>query len=128
MKNLLVVCFWLACTGFGLGQGLSPGWIGMPAEVEEFGGIGAVLDKDETTQAIVVAGVLPGLAADRAGLQQNDIIAEVDGSSVYGKDLRDVVDLIRGPVGSRVELTIVRDPAEPPIKLVIMREGVQAPR
>jgi carboxyl-terminal processing protease len=125
MKIFLVLCVWLAGAGLGFGQGMS---FGPAQEMEVFGGIGAVLNKDNVAQTIYVAGVLPGLAAAKAGLMQNDIIAEVDGVSVYGKDLPDVVELIRGPVGSTVEISIVRDPSQPALRLTIVREGVQAPK
>jgi len=132
MKILLLLCLWLT----GAGSGISPGTLagtsggggGVPREIEEFGGIGAVLGKDATTQTIFVSGVLPGLGASKAGLLPNDIISEVDGVSVYGKDLPDVVAMIRGPVGSSVEVSIVRDPAQPPLRFVIVREGVQVPK
>jgi len=132
MKIFLVFCLWLAGVGVGWSQ-----WVlssqtgaggGAVREVEEFGGIGAVLSKDSAAQTIFIASVLPGLGASKAGLVQNDIIAEVDGVSVYGKELADVVASIRGPVGSSVELSIVRDPAQPPLRFVIVREGVQAPK
>jgi C-terminal processing protease CtpA/Prc len=130
MKILLFVC--LGLLGSELTSAASPGMPGAGAgasrEIEEFGGIGAVLAKDTAAQTIFVANVLPGLGAARAGLKQNDIISEVDGLSVYGKDLHDVVAMIRGPVGSSVEISVVRDPAQPPLRLVIVRQGVQVPK
>jgi C-terminal processing protease CtpA/Prc len=129
MKNALAICLWLATLGSGFSQltfPIQPGVGGGQREIEEFGGIGAVLNKDANAQTIFVAGVLPGLAADKAGILQNDIISEVGGVSTYGKDLADVVALIRGPVGSTVDISIVRDPTQPPLRLVIVREGVQA--
>lgn len=128
MKTVLAICLWLATLGVGFSQlSVLPGaGGGGQREIEEFGGIGAVLNKDDNAQTIFVAGVLPGLAADKAGIQQNDIVSEVSGVSAYGKDLADVVAMIRGPVGSSVEITIVRDPSQPPLKLIIVREGVQA--
>jgi C-terminal processing protease CtpA/Prc len=128
MKSFLAFCLWLAAASFGYSQIANfPTVTGPQREMEEFGGIGAVLNKNMDAQAIIVAGVLPGLGADKAGILQNDIISEVAGVSTYGKELADVVDLIRGPVGSSVEVTIVRDPTQPPLKLVIVRESVQSP-
>jgi len=129
MKSLLAFCLWLAAVSTGSAQWAnSPSGSGPQREIENFGGIGAVLNKNPDAQAIIVAGVLPGLGADKAGILQNDIISEVGGVSTYGKELADVVDLIRGPVGSSVEITVVRDPAQPPLKLVIVRESVQSPK
>lgn len=129
MKSLFAFCIWLAAAGIGFSQWANlPSVTGPQRQIEEFGGIGAVLNKNPDAQTIIVAGVLPGLGADKAGIQQNDVISEVAGVSTYGKELADVVELIRGPVGSSVEVTIVRDPAQPPLKLVIVRESVQSPK
>lgn len=129
MKSLLAFCIWITAAGSGFSQWANlPSVTGPQREIEEFGGIGAVLNKNPDAQAIFVAGILPGLGADKAGIQQNDIISEVGGVSTYGKELADVVELIRGPVGSSVEITVVRDPSQPPLKLVIVRESVQSPK
>lgn len=123
---LLVAAGWCSAQSSG---GTSPVVIGTGSgDVEEFGGIGAVLNKDPDAQAVFVAAVLPGLAAARAGIQQNDIIAEVAGETVYGKELADVVALIRGPVGSPVEIVVMRDTTAPPLRFTLTRESVVAPR
>lgn len=129
MKSLLAFCLSLAAAGIGFSQIANfPSVSGPQREMEEFGGIGAVLNKSPDAQGIFVAGILPGLGADRAGILQNDIVTEVGGVSTYGKELADVVALIRGPVGSTVEITIVRDPTQAPMKLLIVRENVQSPK
>ncbi|WP_438015894.1 PDZ domain-containing protein [Sorangium sp. So ce315] len=72
------------------------------------GSIGAVLGRDNESEALHVRDVPPGLAAERAGLIPGDEILMIDG--VYVRDLSsaEVRDRLRGPVGSTVELTVVR--------------------
>ena len=68
-------------------------------------GIGMMLAM--RNNALEVMGVLPGTPAAKAGLRQGLIIQEVNGTNVAGMSLRDCVAMTRGPVGSRVRLTVV---------------------
>ncbi|WP_437598112.1 PDZ domain-containing protein [Sorangium sp. So ce590] len=72
------------------------------------GSIGAVLGRDNESQALYVRDVPRGLAAERAGLIPGDELVMVDG--VYVRDLSSAQlrDRLRGAVGSAVELTVVR--------------------
>lgn len=72
------------------------------------GSVGAVLGVDTETGAVHVRETREGLAADEAGLLPGDEILMVDG--VYVRDLgaAAVRDKLRGPVGSTVDLTVVR--------------------
>lgn len=73
------------------------------------GSIGAVLGRDADTGAVHVRGVPEGNAADRAGLQEGDEIAFVDGRDVRDLDVVELRKLLRGEPGSHVDLTILRD-------------------
>jgi carboxyl-terminal processing protease len=73
---------------------------------------------------LTVVSTIRGSPALRAGLKANDAVTEVDGVSLNGKTLDDAVNLIRGPRGSVVRLTIVRD-AKAPFVLPITRDVVQ---
>lgn len=72
------------------------------------GSIGAVLGRDNESQALYVRETPRGLAAERAGLVPGDEIVMIDG--VYVRDLSaaEIRDRLRGAVGSAVELTVVR--------------------
>ncbi len=74
----------------------------------EFAGIGAEL-RMKNHQAIVVA-PMDGTPAQKAGLRPGDIIVQVDGRSVEGLPLPEIVGKITGPAGTRVSLTL-KDPA-----------------
>lgn len=72
------------------------------------GSVGAILGRDNDSRALYVREMPRGLAADRAGLLPGDEIVMVDG--VYVRELgpKELRALLRGSVGSTVDLTIVR--------------------
>jgi carboxyl-terminal processing protease len=72
-----------------------------------FEGIGAELGKDK--QSIVVVSPIAGFPAEKAGLKPKDIIAEINGESVYDLSIEEAVQKIRGPKGTKVKLGIIRD-------------------
>lgn len=75
-----------------------------------FTGIGAELGKDE--QLIVIVSPLNGFPAEEAGLQPRDAIVEIDGENAYDISITEAVEKIRGPEGSTVKLTVIRDETE----------------
>ena len=74
-----------------------------------FGGLGIQITSPEKGRGVVVVTPLEGTPAKRAGILSGDIITHVDGISIVEKTLREVVGELRGPVGSRVVLTIERE-------------------
>ncbi len=70
----------------------------------QFGGIGAVVSSEEGQIAILR--VLPGTPAEEAGLKKGDVVLEVNGASVQGKTVTDVVTLIRGKEGTTVRVRV----------------------
>ncbi|GLZ03831.1 peptidase S41 [Actinomadura sp. NBRC 104412] len=73
--------------------------------------------------AVLVAGVRPSSAAERAGVRGGDAIVAVGGRPVAGWDPSQVAMALRGRPGTRVELTVARDGAERRFQLV--REAVR---
>ncbi|MGK4001922.1 PDZ domain-containing protein [Sorangium sp. So ce1036] len=72
------------------------------------GSIGAVLARDNASQALYVRDAPRGLAAERSGLIPGDEIVMIDGVHVRDLPSAQVRDRLRGAVGSAVELTVVR--------------------
>ncbi len=72
------------------------------------GGIHAKLGYSEGGGLRVVDAPAGG-AADLAGLQTNDIIIAINGTSVRELDYQTIVERLRGPVGSSVQLDVFRD-------------------
>ncbi len=89
-----------------------------------FTGIGAQLDENKKNQ-VYVKEPLPDTPAIRAGIKANDVITAVNGKSISGMDIMDVVKLIRGPINSKVKLTLQRPGVAKPIVKVIVREIVE---
>lgn len=83
----------------------------------ELTGVGIQLTQDEQTKKIVVISPIEGTPAAKAGVLAKDEIVKIDGKSTAGMNVNDVVNLIRGPVGSDVNLTIKRKTQEQTFKL-----------
>jgi len=73
-----------------------------------YGGIGIVVavDKDDH---IVVVSPIKNTPGEKAGIKSGDIIIEVNNKKVSGKNLDEAVALMRGPEGTKVTLTIMRE-------------------
>lgn len=74
----------------------------------QFGGLGIQITLPDDGAGVVVVRPLEGTPAEKAGLLASDRITHVDGESLAGFSLGQVVRRLRGPVGSRVVLTIRR--------------------
>jgi carboxyl-terminal processing protease len=70
---------------------------------------------------------MDGQPADLAGLRAGDVVIGVDGESVVGMSLDEVIALIRGPEGSEVDLEIRREGREQPFEVTITRERINIP-
>ena len=88
-------------------------------------GIGAELTMKEAD--IVVVAPLKGSPAEAAGLMPDDIITHVDEQSLEGYDLTAAVELIRGPKGTDVTLTINRPNTNPAMDITITRDEITVP-
>ena len=99
------------------------------AELERFRGnfegIGA--EVTERNGQIIVVAPIPDTPAEEAGIHSGDVILEVDGQSVEGLSVFEVVDLIRGPGGTDVELLVLHPKASSPVTIVITRGVVIVP-
>lgn len=94
---------------------------------EKFGGIGASLRKDKGQNAVVLWRVFAGSPAQKAGLREGDSIVAVDGKDVSALSVQSVVDLVRGPVGAPVRLT-VRPAGQTTTRIVQVARGqIQPP-
>ena len=63
--------------------------------------------------------------ADAAGIEAGDFITHVDGESVLGLTLDEAVDMMRGPVGSEIVITVVREGLEEPFDVTIVRDTIK---
>ena len=91
-----------------------------------FYGIGAYVGLDAETGFPKISGVIEGAPAEAADLRANGLIYEVDGESTYGLSLTEAVSMIKGPEGTDVVLTIVREGATGFLEVTITRAKVEA--
>ncbi len=92
-------------------------------EDSSFEGIGAILT--QRGHDVIVESPIEGHPAAKAGLKSGDIIVAVDGKDVRGLSLQKVVNMIRGPKGTAVVLTVHRSEAPGPIKIRIVRARIR---
>jgi hypothetical protein len=89
---------------------------------KSYSGLGLRLISDNGS--IKVGEVFKGSPAEKAGVKTNDIIAEIDHGSVSGLTVQQVTEKARGPVNSKVVLTISRD-GQGSLELTAIRENIQ---
>ena len=88
----------------------------------EFGGLGIEVTQEEGF--VKVVSPIDGTPAAEAGIEAGDFITHVDGESVLGLTLDDAVDLMRGPVGSEIVITVVREDQPEPFDVTIVRDTI----
>lgn len=89
----------------------------------EFGGLGIEVTQEEGW--VKVVSPMDGTPADAAGVVAGDFITAVDGESVLGLTLNEAVELMRGPVGSEIIITIVREGEVEPFDVSIIRDTIK---
>ncbi len=89
----------------------------------EFGGLGIEVSME--SGVVKVISPIDDTPASRAGIKAGDYIVKINEIQVQGKSLSEAVDLMRGPVGSGIELTIRRRGEKKALKLNIIREIIQ---
>ena len=89
----------------------------------EFGGLGIEVSME--AGVVKVISPIDDTPAARAGLKAGDYIVKINNVQVQGKSLSEAVDLMRGPVGSGIELTVRRRGEKKALTFNIIREVIQ---
>ena len=89
----------------------------------EFGGLGIEVSME--SGVVKVISPIDDTPASRAGIKAGDYIVKIDNTQVQGKSLSEAVELMRGPVGSEIELTVRRIGQKKAITFNIVREIIQ---
>ena len=75
----------------------------------QFEGIGAILTQDAETLDVFIAKILEGTPAEESALEAGDQITALDGVSVEGMPLEEVMSRIKGAAGTEVQISILRE-------------------
>jgi carboxyl-terminal processing protease len=89
----------------------------------EFGGLGIEVTQEDGF--VKVVSPMDGTPADEAGVLAGDFITHVDGESLLGLTLDQAVDMMRGPVGSEIVITIAREGTPEPFDISIVRDTIK---
>jgi len=89
------------------------------ARREGFGGIGVRISVEDGVVRVV--SVVHYTPAERAGMHVDDVITTIDGAPTKTMDEQSVVEKLRGPVDSRVVLTVARTGVQAPLTMAITR-------
>ena len=97
---------------------------GMQTETSgKFGGLGIEVGMESGVVKVITP--IDNTPASKAGLKAGDYIVKIDGVQVQGKSLMDAVDLMRGLVGSSIEITVRRRGVKKALIFNITREIIQ---
>ncbi len=89
----------------------------------EFGGLGIEVSME--SGVVKVISPIDDTPASKAGIKAGDYIVKIENTQVQGKTLSEAVDLMRGPVGSSIELTIRRRGEKKALTFNITREIIE---
>jgi carboxyl-terminal processing protease len=89
----------------------------------EFGGLGIEVTMENGV--VKVVSPIDDTPASKAGIQSGDFITEIDGQAVTGMSLGDAVEKMRGPVDSKIKLTLVRKGKDKPFDVTLTRAVIK---
>ena len=89
----------------------------------EFGGLGIEVTQEEGF--VKVVSPIDGTPAAEAGIQSGDFITHVNGESLLGLTLDESVEMMRGPVGSEIVITIGREGTAEPFDVTLVRDIIK---
>jgi len=88
----------------------------------QYGGVGLVIGLDESLVAVISP--IEDTPASKAGIKAGDHILSIDGKLITGQKLDDVQDKLRGPAGTKVTLSIMRQNMHDPFDVTLTRQVI----
>ena len=92
-----------------------------------YGGIGSVITWNAKLKRSMIAEPYVGMPAAEVGLKPGDILLEIDGEDLLGKNNQEVSEMLRGQVGTSFKLKVQRPGQKKPMEFDIVRRSIQLP-
>jgi carboxyl-terminal processing protease len=89
----------------------------------EFGGLGIEVTMENGL--VKVVSPIDDTPAFKAGIQAGDFISQIDGEQVMGMALSEAVEKMRGPVGTDIKITVLRESEKEPIEMTMTRDLIK---
>lgn len=92
-----------------------------------YGGIGSVITWNAKLKRSMIAEPYEGMPAAEVGLKPGDILLEIDGEDLLGKNNQEVSEMLRGQVGTSFKLKVQRPGQKKTMEFDIVRRSIQLP-
>lgn len=91
----------------------------------KYGGMGSLITYYKSKNRVAIAEPFENTPAAKAGLKAGDLLLEIDGKDLKGKNTAEVSDLLRGEIGTSFILKVERPGTKKPLEFKITRESIQ---
>lgn len=91
----------------------------------KYGGMGSLITFYKAKDRVAIAEPFENTPAAKAGLKAGDILLEIDGKDLKGKNTSEVSELLRGEIGTSFMLKVERPGTKKPLEFKITRESIQ---
>lgn len=92
-----------------------------------YGGIGSIITWNPKLKRSMISEPYEGMPAAKHGLKAGDILLEIDGEDLMGKDNQQVSNMLRGQIGTSFKLKVERPGTKKPIEFDIVRQSIELP-
>ena len=92
-----------------------------------YGGIGSIITWNTKLKRSMIAEPYEHMPAATVGLKAGDILMEIDGKDLAGKNNQEISEMLRGQVGTSFKLKVQRPGTEQPLEFDIVRRSIQLP-
>lgn len=92
-----------------------------------YGGIGSIITWNAKLKRSMIAEPYEDMPAAVVGLKAGDILMEIDGKDLMGKNNQEISEMLRGQVGTSFKLKVQRPGTEKPLEFDIVRRSIQLP-
>src|SRR5581483_4373560 len=101
-----------------------PKWYSLLREEQRGKYYGVGMTVGPRNNKVIVIAAFVGSPAYRAGIRPGDVIAAVDGKSCDNMSTTDVADLLKGPKGTTVRITMLREGSDKPLEFNVVRDEI----